>query len=121
MPAGYTMCGKKCIDPTVQCCVSDSTQGVACVSGERCSGDAGTCQPSSKCPADRQCASDLCIDAAAGQCCDQTQGLVGAVINGTCFIEPYCPLSYCGKDVVVGEQSCRPFFLYTLHVCNLPA
>lgn len=36
-------CGSTCIDPTKQCCRTNSTAGLACGAGTVCSGDGGPC------------------------------------------------------------------------------
>ena len=42
-PAGKSKCGKSCIDPSSQCCKSNSTVGLACAAPETCLADGAKC------------------------------------------------------------------------------
>lgn len=97
--AGFVMCGNMCIDPTQQCCVSDSV-GQVCTGTNVCKADGAICDPA-PCPAGTVQCGYKCIDDTADpntgvkQCCvDATKSTVGNFFNGYCYAEPACPIYF---------------------------
>lgn len=134
--AGYEKCGKICIDPDVQCCVSNPSLGVQCgditSSGNGtyvCPKDGGnctlSCDPLSKC-------GDVCYDKSTHCCANDTRSIVGVKINGGCYGGNRCPITYMSYHgggpvyvTIVGEKlrvsnvcSCHPTACgCSLHQC----
>ena len=88
---GFVKCGKICIDPAKQCCVTDLNVS-KCATPNLCSADGGVCVAA--CPAGTTQCGQVCVDATKGQCCSNAAiSQVGSLFNGGCFAAPFCGIT----------------------------
>lgn len=94
------MCGNKCIDPTIQCCVSNYAVGKQCPGSQLCVADGDTCSATT-CPSGTAQCGKVCFDNTADattgikQCCVASgTSTVGNEFNGACYPQPYCPIFF---------------------------